>query len=340
VLAVLSRAGVAASEVQAEAQEVWLTVYRRLLAGEGEPESWPAYLTALARGRAANHRRAAGLRRVAPLEAAHGAAAPFLSPERMVVLVGLIDALPNPGQREAVLLRVQGYSVKEIAERQGISEAGVRRRLQAAEERLEKELERDEEDRKKRSNAFWGFGSFEALIDALSKERERQWRGIEDAIREIEVPPETPPSGPKRAAPLVTPLPLIPGVPPRLVPALAKGAVIATFGAAVVVGASLGVSSGGEREAVPIVACPDVVETAVSAPPENAPPPRGAPAPQAATSEAPAAVRPAFSSPSVAARAVSRPAARPVSAADDLEDLLLREQEDRTGARPSPPRPR
>ena len=195
VLSVLSKAGVPPAEVEEAAQELWLAVYRKLASGEPEPSCWPAYLTALAQGRAVNHRRAARHRRTAMLPTDPGMVAQGLSAEQLLLLYGLLDSIPNSDHREAVLLQAEGYSIREIAAKQGITEAGVKKRLEMAGKHLEKELERDDDEKKEeKAGAFWGFGSFEALIDALSKERERRWKGIEEAIREIETNPGPPSS--------------------------------------------------------------------------------------------------------------------------------------------------
>jgi RNA polymerase sigma factor (sigma-70 family) len=320
VLAVLSKEGVPPAEVEEAAQEVWATVHQKLVAGEPEPDSWPAYLTTLAQGRAVNHRRAARHRRAVSLADEPGVLAGRLSAEQVVILYSLIDSIPNPDQREAVRLQAQGYTIKEIAEKQGITEAGVKKRLKMAGEHLEKELDRDDDEKgdegekKEKAGAFWGFGSFEALIDALSEERERQWKGIEEAIREIESPPEPPsPSDPKIAAPLSL---LIPNATPALAPAVAKWTLLAALGGAILGGAYLGARKGAEHEVVPL-ACPEP-PASTTVPPQSGLPPQS-PLPAGTM-----AARPAPSS-------ATRPAARAAAAPDDLEDLLLREKEDSAG---------
>ena len=317
VLSVLSKEGVPPAEVEEAAQEVWTTVHRKLVSGEAEPDSWPAYLTTLAQGRAANHRRAARHRRAVSLPDEPGVLAGRLSAEQVVILYDLIDSIPNPDQREAVRLRAQGYSIKEIAEKQGISEAGVKKRLKMAGEHVNEDLDSGEDDNKKKSSAFWGFGSFEALIDALAEERERQWKGIEEAIREIENPPEPPsPSDPKVAAP---PILLSPNAAPALAPAAARWTLLTALGGAIVGGAYLGARTGAEHEVLP-VARPEL-PMSTTVPPSRDP----VPSPLRAGTMA---ARPALPTSST-----TGPAARPAAAPEDFEDLLLREKEDRAGTR-------
>lgn len=319
VLGVLSKESVPPAEVEEAAQEVWLTIYQKLASGEPEPDSWPAYLTTLARGRAANHRRAAHHRHAASLADEPGAPAQRPSAEQVLVVYGLIDSIPSPDQREAALLRAQGYTIKEIAARQGITEARVKRRLEAAGEHLEKELKRDEdEDDKGKAGAFWGFGSFEKLLDALSEERERQWKNIEAAIQEIETPSGPPSSsGPKVAASM---LPRAPNAAPGLVPAVTKVTLFAALGGALLGGAYLGARSGATHGAAAVVVCPE--------PPAS--PSVPAPSGSSLSSQAPSpagtmAARPAASSPHTATPAARRPAT-----AEELDGLLRREEEDRT----------
>lgn len=326
VLSVLSKEGVPPAEVEAEGQEVWLTVYRKLASGEPEPDSWPAYLTTLAQGRAANHRRAAHHRRTARLPDEPGAVAQRLSAEQVVILYGVIDSIPSPDQRETALLRAEGYSIAEIAAKQGVSEAGVKKRLKMVGEHLEKELERDEDEKgdegekEKKAGAFWGFGSLEALIDALSEERERRWKNIEEAIREIETPPGPPASSlPQMVAPL---LPLAPNAAPGLAATAGKLTLLAALGAAMLGGAYLGARSGAEHEAVPVVACPELPPRP-DVPPSSSPPPAQGPAPAGTM-----AARPTSPSPRT-----TRPVALPQADPDDLEDLRRRTREDRAGVR-------
>jgi RNA polymerase sigma factor (sigma-70 family) len=328
VLSVLSKEGVPPAEIEGEAQEVWLTVYRKLTSGEPEPDSWPAYLTALAQGRAANHRRAARHRRAGRLPDEPGTVDRQLSAEQVVILYGVIDSIPSPDQREAALLRMEGYSIAEIATKQGISEAGVKKRLKMAGEHLEKELERDEgekgdddeKDEKKKAGAFWGFGSFEALIDALAEESERRWKDIEEAIREIETPPGPPASSlPPTLAPLLLASP--PNAAPGLGATAGKLTLIAAFGGALLGGASyLGAQHGAERDADPVAACPEL-PASPNVPLSGPPPPSQEPLPAGTM-----AARP----PSLSG-STTKPGARPHAAPDDVEGLRRRTREDRAG---------
>jgi RNA polymerase sigma-70 factor (ECF subfamily) len=349
VLAALSRAGVPTSDVEDQAHELWLSVLSKIAAGETEPDAWPAYLTALARGRAANHRRAALHRRADSLAEEPGVASERLSAEQVLILYGVIESIPNPDQREAALLRAQGYSIREIAAAQGITEAGVKKRLLLAGEQLEKALKRDEEDEEKagvvpagpgtapdspprattvqRSGAFWGFGTFEELLDALAEERERQWKDIEDAIRRTEMPVEPPRSTKPVAAPLLHPFPVVSGL------GRSRGTMAALTAAAVFAGAYLGARGNTGQATASVAVCPE---------PPPAPRPAGtpatdqpaAPAQATATARAEAAQTVAMQGTAgqgTAAVAAKRPV-RSALSADDLEGLLRREREDR-GAR-------
>lgn len=53
-------------------------------------------------------------------------------------LYGLLDRLPTEQRLALVLRRIEGLEIAEIAERMGVSVATVKRRLSAAEDRLEK----------------------------------------------------------------------------------------------------------------------------------------------------------------------------------------------------------
>lgn len=323
VAGVLSKAGVPPSEVEDAGQEVWVTVCVKLAAGRPEPDSWRAYLTTLAKGLAANHRRAAEHRRTAPLEDEPGLIAQGLSAEQVLILYDLLKSIPNADQREAALLRAKGHSIKEIAAIQGITEAGVKKRLDLAGQQLEKEMKRDDDGEK--ASAFWGFGSFEKLLDALSEERERQWQNIEAAIQEIETPPEAPSSSrPQEAAPL---LPVSPNSAPGLL-AKGKAQLAAALACAVVAGGYLGAKGLPERasEAAPLLVRPEPPRD-TSAPEPSGSPPAAQMPPRADT----AAARPA--SPPVSP-GNARPAARRPHTPVDLRGLLRRTWEQRADAKP------
>lgn len=323
VLERLSKAGVPPSDVEDAAQALWISVWSKLSSGEPEPDSWPAFLTALARGRAANYRRAAERRRTAPLEDALCIASRGLSAEQIVMLIELIESIPNAGQREAAFLRASGHSIKEIAARQGISEWGVKKRLALAGEHVEKAVKRDGDGEK--SNAFWGFGSFEKLLDALSEERERQWKDIEAEIRRIEPPGDPPPSSPPpNAAPLTSLFPTTaPGLATVTKVTLTVAAGVVLLGAAYL---------GGRGDAGREVAAAVLVRPEPPRPPTAPPSPHPSSSSRAAASPAdPTTTRPA-ASPAPARGA--KQAARAPGAADELQGLLRREREDRAGTRP------
>lgn len=322
VVGVLSKAGVPPSEVDDAAQEVWITACVKLAAGKSEPDSWRAYLTTLAKGLAANHRRAAEHRRTAPLEDEPGLIAQGLSAEQVLILYNLLESIPNADQREAAVLRAQGYSIKEIAAIQGITEAGVKKRLDLAGQQLEKEMKRDDDER---AGAFWGFGSFEKLLDALSEARERQWQNIEAAIQEIETPTEPPSSSrPQGAAPL---LPVSPNSAPGLL-AMGKAQLAAVLAGAVLAGGYLGARGWPERAsaAAPLLVRPEPPRV-TSAPEPSSSPPAAQMPPRAET----AAVRPV--SPPVSP-GNARPAARPPNTPVYLRGLLRRTWEQRANTKP------
>ena len=112
------------AEGEEAAQEVWATVYQKLVSGEPEPDSWPAYLTTLAQGRAVNHRRAARHRRALSLPDEPGVLAGRLSAEQVVILYGLIDSIPSPDQREAVRLQAQGIRSRRSQRNRGSPRRG------------------------------------------------------------------------------------------------------------------------------------------------------------------------------------------------------------------------
>lgn len=323
VLNVLAKAGVPPSDVEDAAQEVWITVCTKLASGQPEPDSWPAFLTVLARGRAANHRRAASHRRTLPLEAPPTTVARALSAEQILILVGLIEAIPNADQREAALLRAKGYSIKEIAAAQGITEAGVRKRLEMAGQQMEKESRRGEHGEK--AGTFWGFGSFEKLLDALSEERERQWKGIEAVIEQLEPPPESPsPARPPATAPAIPPVPR--GA--SGLAAAAKSALAAAFAGALLAGALLGAWGSSARvEAAPLLAFPEPPTVAGTSVPIAA----QAPSPAAPTPRDTAPARPIAGAPPARAPAHATPRR---TGPDDLRGLLRRARERRAAAAP------
>lgn len=267
VLAVLSNAGLSGLAVQDAAQEVWLTVYAKLAAGESEPRSWPAYLTTLAKGRAANDRRAAVYRQTTPIDQSPDTPARGLTIDQILLVLRAIESIPNPDQREALLLRAKGYSIKEIAEIQGITEPGVKKRLEMAGERIQKELSQDSDDEK--AGPFWGFGSLEELFDAFSEERERQWKDIEKAIQRTD-PPVDGSSTPKPsdAAPVVPTPPKLPFLGPKLV-VLPKATLVAIAGGTWLFGAMVGSLATTDKPSAHVAVCPEPTATAVDAPTEG-----------------------------------------------------------------------
>lgn len=155
------------------AQTVWLTVLERLPTYSPELHKTPrAWLTGIVRRCAANHRRKLQRRREDLVQdAAELVLQPGLDPEQSAMLATLDQAVRNPERYEAFLLRYRhGLSITEIAAVTGATESAVEWRIRMAKKELERADETDEAneaDEIKKSRAFLGLGSLEALSDAL-----------------------------------------------------------------------------------------------------------------------------------------------------------------------------
>lgn len=222
VLALLPSYGVAAQDVEEVAQTVWLHVHRRRDSYDATKHKTPrAWITGFAQRCAANHRRAQRRRPLTLLDDLGDLRpAPGLSAEQAAILENLHELIPDDDQRTALLLRVRhGLSIEEIAAVQGVSESAMRRRLHMA----RKALKTDDD---KKSRAYLGFGSLEALAEALRpppippEVRDRVRQRVAERIRQEETPPPDtdppPPSdslAPAQPAP-PSPLPPAPALPP------------------------------------------------------------------------------------------------------------------------------
>ena len=207
---ILPRYGIPASDVPDVAQEVWITVHLRLHTYDPAiHRSWRAWITGIVRRCAANHRRSSGRLDSLPEGAAMPLPAPGLSAELLAVLSSVLRTFPNNDARDALLLQLDGLSVDEIAAIQGVTPDAVEKRLRMARHHLKG-------DGEKRAGAFLGFGTFEALAEAMRPKDdlpdevgEQEWERIAEAIRLLEGAPasEGPPSSSFPPPPLVPALP-------------------------------------------------------------------------------------------------------------------------------------
>lgn len=236
-------------EARNVAQTVWMTVHMRIETYAAEIHRTPrAWLTGIVRRCAANHRRASRQRAAEVLTEDPGAliTAPGLDPEEAALLRTLEQAIRDEDRREALILQVRhGLSIEEIAAAQGVSEHVIERRLHMAREEL-----KDGGDEKK-SGAFLGFGSFDALADALrpkkpipDEEGTALWERIAEQIRQQEADsagaqheaPSLPPSSiPPAAVPVMGPIGQ-----PAAVLTLTKGMVALLLAGAFAAGAGAG----------------------------------------------------------------------------------------------------
>jgi RNA polymerase sigma factor (sigma-70 family) len=235
------------------AQTVWLTVVGRVASYDVATHKTPrAWLTGVVKRCAASHRREQRQRAVVVLdeEAGRRLPAPGLDPEEAALLRTLTRAIRDEHRREAIVLQLRhGLSVEEIAAVQEVSEDVIERRLHMA----RKELKSEGEEKKR--GAFLGFGSLEALAEALrpktpipDEEGERLWERISERLRQPEPgrasdedrsPPEPSPSLPAPA-----PVPALPSArPPNGWPALTKGMLAVLLAGAFAGGAGTGAGS-------------------------------------------------------------------------------------------------
>lgn len=221
VRALLPSYGIAEQDVKDVAQTVWMHVHRRCDSYDARKhKTRRAWITGFVQRCAANHRRTERRHEVVLVQdPTELGPAPGLSAEQTAILHNLHELIPNDDQRLALLLQVRhGLSIEEIAAVQGVSESAVIGRLHMA----RKALRSDDEEK---SRAYLGFGSMEALAEALKpgpipeEVGEREWQEIAERIRREEgLPhePEPPPSpdflAPAQPAP-PSPLPPSPALP-------------------------------------------------------------------------------------------------------------------------------
>jgi hypothetical protein len=170
---------------------VWLHVHRKRRSYN--PQKHPtqrAWLAAFVDRCVKNDRRTQRRQSLTPMEDPEAyAAASGLSPEGAALLGDLHRLIPDEDQRVAFLLqKLHGFSIEEIAAAQGVTDSAVERRLKMARNALE-----GDENKKKRSGAYLGFGSLEALVEALRPKEpipdevgQEMWEQISERIRQEE----------------------------------------------------------------------------------------------------------------------------------------------------------
>ena len=241
--------GIPAEALKDLSQTVWTTAHERITSYDAAIHKTPrAWLTGIVRRCAANYRRTVR-RRPEVLTEDPGAlvAARGLNPEQAALLGTLRQAIPDEDRRETLILQVRhGLSIEEIAAATGATVSAVEWRLRMAKQELE-----DDDDDKKKSRAFLGFGSIEALAEALrpgpipDEVGAEDWKEIAERIRQRESGerPDTSDSDPPTST--IPPPPVVPALAPIGQTAAALTLTKATLGgivaAAFVVGAVAGI---------------------------------------------------------------------------------------------------
>ncbi len=231
VVALLLSHGIPRQDAGDVAQTVWMQVHRRRDSYDETRHRTPrAWLTGFVARCAANHRRTQRRRALTLIGGPdEQLPAPGLTPEQDAILLDVHRLIPDGDQRVALLLQVRhGLSIAEIAAVQGVTESAVERRLHMA----RKALKSGDDDRK--ASAFLGFGSLEALAEALKPRPippevgERQWQRIAERIRQEEAASgDTDPEPPSSSFPPAEALPA---------PASPSGPVLVALGKAKLVG--------------------------------------------------------------------------------------------------------
>jgi len=240
--------GIPAGAQRDLAQSIWMTVQERIASYDAAIYQTPrAWLTGIVRRCAANYRRK--LKRHSPevLTEDPGAlvAAPGLDPEQAALLGTLRQAIGDAERCEAFILQVhRGLSIEEIAAATGVTVSAVEWRLRMAKQDLE-------DDDGKKGRAFLGFGSFEALAEALrpkpipdelGADEWEEWKEIARRIDAGEKPDvsdsEPPPSS-------IPPSPAVPALAPSGTTATAAAISKGTIGSLVVVAFFVGALAGG-----------------------------------------------------------------------------------------------
>lgn len=281
VLTLLLGCGIPAQDAEDVAQAVWMNVHRRRDSYDAPTHKTPrAWITGFVVRCAANHRRTQRRRPLLMMEDPGGLlAAVGLDPEQAAILMDLHRLIPEDDQRVALLLQVQhGLTVAEIAAVQGVTESAVERKLHMARKNM-----KSGDDEKSRG-AYLGFGSLEALAEALKPKPipdevgRRQWERIAELIRQEEASPSTPEADPPPSEPPPSSYPPAAALPalasptvPALV-ALGKAKLAALLFFAFVGGAGAGVGGILLWQAHTAARHGRVVPAMDSAPPVSAPP--------------------------------------------------------------------
>ena len=213
--------GVDGQDVGDVAQTVWMHVHRRRDSYDAPTHKTPrAWVTGFVVRCAANHRRTQRRRELVLMEDPGGVlAAQGLDAEQVTILRDLHRLIPNEEQRVALLLQVRhGFTIAEIAAVQEVTESAVEWRLSMARKSL-----RNGDEKKAKSGAYLGFGSLEALAEALKPRPipdevgRRDWERIAERIRQEEASPGDPETEPPPEGPFPSDLP-----PAVALPALAS----------------------------------------------------------------------------------------------------------------------
>ena len=204
VLRLLLGCGIPAQDAEDVAQAVWLNVHRRRDSYDVQIHKTPrAWITGFVVRCAANHRRTQRRRALVPMEEpGELLAALGLDPEQAALLSDLHRLIPNEDQRVALILQIQhGLTIAEIAAAQEVTESAVEWRLHMARKKVQ-----DGDDETK-AGAFLGFGSLEALAEALKPKPiadevgRRMWERIAERIRQEDASPNDPERAPSEPPP-------------------------------------------------------------------------------------------------------------------------------------------
>ena len=188
VLDLLPSYGISAQDAEDVAQTAWMQIYRRRDSYDAATHKTPrAWITGFVQRCAANHRRAQRRDPVSLEEPGEQHAAPALSPEDAAILGDVDRMISNEEQRTALHLHYRhGLTIAEIAAIQEVGESTAKERLAMARRTLMSD------DDEKKSRAFLGFGSMEALAEAMKprpiprETGERLWKKIVEQIRQEE----------------------------------------------------------------------------------------------------------------------------------------------------------
>jgi RNA polymerase sigma factor (sigma-70 family) len=221
VLDLVSSYGIDTNDQHDVAQTVWQNVHARIASYDPDQHETPrAWLAGFVRRCAANQRRTTRRKpEVLSAEPAALSRARGLDPEEWeIVQTALWKAIRNDERREAFVLHIRfGLTIAEIAMATGVLETTVSFRLRMAKH----DLKADSAEKSTRADAFLGFGTLEALTEAIRpkprpfEEGAELWNRIAEQIRreeeEADAGRDRSPSSP---APAVPALPaLVPSAP-------------------------------------------------------------------------------------------------------------------------------